>query len=160
MWQSGARKKGGPWAEPLEPEFQTYRGMVDRCQNSKHMAYHRYGGRGIQVCDRWLGPNGYRNFLADMGRKPTVKHTIERIDNDGGYCPENCRWASRKEQGQNTPKAMIIVHDGKSMSMSAWAEHLGIPLARLRGRLRLGWSFDRIIATPQMHPKHPRKTSA
>ena len=73
--------------------------MKERCRNPKHNRFHRYGGRGIRVCDRWL--DSYENFLADMGRKPSPTHSVDRIDNDGHYEPGNCRWATDAEQRAN-----------------------------------------------------------
>ncbi len=80
-------------------EYKTWKGMKERCRYVKHIAYENYGGRGIKVCERWI--NSFENFLSDMGRRPTPKHTLDRIDNDGNYEPSNCKWSTRSEQRLN-----------------------------------------------------------
>lgn len=80
--------------------YQTWHGMKRRCYDARSTEYRRYGARGIQVCDRWLGPDGFPNFLADMGERPEGL-TLDRIDNDGNYEPSNCKWSTRKEQAEN-----------------------------------------------------------
>lgn len=83
-------------------EYVAWSGAKNRCQNTKSPAYPNYGGRGITMCDRWLGLNGYLNFLADMGRRPTPNHSLDRFpNNDGNYEPMNCRWATDAEQVNN-----------------------------------------------------------
>jgi hypothetical protein len=82
------------------PEHQTWQRMKRRCDNEKGNRWEHYGGRGIKVCDRWL--HSYENFLNDMGRKPSPKHSIDRIDVNGNYEPSNCRWSTPKEQSNNT----------------------------------------------------------
>lgn len=88
------------------PEFKVWDSMLQRCTNPKHAAYHRYGGRGIKICKRWR--NSFENFYADMGLRPSPKHSIERIDNDRGYSPWNCKWATSKEQAANKRSAWIM----------------------------------------------------
>lgn len=82
------------------PEYHSWRGMIDRCENERHISYPLYGARGIKVCDRWR--NSFEAFLADMGEKPSKTHSIDREKSDGDYTPENCRWATKKEQFANS----------------------------------------------------------
>lgn len=84
-------------------EHTAWRNMRQRCTYRKHRSWKDYGGRGITVCARWLGPDGYAHFLADMGRKPSPDHSLDRFpNNDGDYSPDNCRWATRSQQQNNT----------------------------------------------------------
>lgn len=105
--------------------------MVSRCTKEYNPAYPRYGGRGITVCERWLGKEGFQNFLTDMGEKPDGL-TLERIDNDEGYSPRNCRWATRKEQAANTRHVNLLdvdiawVRAHPEKSRNELAEILGV----------------------------------
>lgn len=89
------------------PTYYSWHNMVRRCTDPSNPAYDRYGGRGITVCDRWVGADGFVNFLADMGDKPD-QQTLERINNGEGYSPDNCRWATRKEQAANTRHVTLL----------------------------------------------------
>jgi hypothetical protein len=83
------------------PTYNAWRCMKERCFYDKHRWYKRYGGRGITVCDRWLGKDGFKNFLADMKERPSKAHTVDREDSNGNYEPTNCKWATKKEQFDN-----------------------------------------------------------
>ena len=97
----------------LTPEHSTWKDIRQRCNNENRKEYHRYGGRGIFVCARWM--NSYEAFLEDMGRRPSKKHSIDRIDNDDNYKPSNCRWATKTEQSRNRSgynvKAWILAEE-------------------------------------------------
>lgn len=93
------------------PEYVSWRKMKDRCSNKKHPFYSRYGGRGISVCDRWL--ESFSNFLADMGCRPSAAHSLDRIDNNGPYCPTNCRWSTRTQQHRNKSNNVLFRLRGK-----------------------------------------------
>ena len=106
--------------------------MKARCKNHRHQHYKHYGGRGITVCERWIL---FENFYADMGERPEGM-SIERRDNNGNYCPENCCWETKKNQARNTSLNRIIKYDGKSQCISAWAEEIGINYGTLLSRLK------------------------
>lgn len=99
--------------------------MLARCGNPRHVNFHNYGGRGITVCDRW---KSFEFFREDMGEPPPGK-TLDRVDNDGGYCPANCRWATLAEQGKNRRKSRVVVVDGKKLSVVEWAALTGVSRA-------------------------------
>lgn len=119
-------------------EYRAYRNMLSRCYYRNTREYARYGGRGIAVCDRWR--EGFENFFADMGLKPTDQHSLDRIDNDGNYEPSNCRWATRSEQCRNRRSNVIIEYAGRSRSIIEWSEETGLSWATIHKRLRRGIS--------------------
>lgn len=97
----GLTKHGHTWTGGRSPTYSSWLAMRDRCSNPARKEYANYGGRGIAVCERWLGPEGFENFLADMGPRPDGM-TLDRCDGALGYWKENCRWATRSQQQQNT----------------------------------------------------------
>ncbi len=118
--------------------------MRNRCLNQMNPQYADYGGRGITVCERWLV---FENFLADMGHKPSARHTIERENNDGNYDPDNCRWATRDEQAINKRNNRVIVFRGESHCAAEWERILGLPYHMITDRLYKGWSEEEALAT-------------
>lgn len=131
------------------PAYGCYIGMLSRCTNMDNQDYHHYGGRGIKVCDRWSNPiNGVSNFIEDMGQRPAGGE-IDRIDNNGNYEPNNCRWATRQQQTRNTRVNHYVEYQGKTHCLSEWEEILGIPAKVLVDRLgKLSWDIDKAMSTP------------
>lgn len=126
------------------PEYKAWRAMLDRCYNPKNKRFSRYGARGIVVCDRWRG--AFERFLADVGKKPTQKHSLDRHpNNDGNYEPGNVRWALPTEQANNTSRNRRLTADGRTMTLSQWALDLGISYPMVHGRLRNGWTVDQAL---------------
>ena len=120
-------------------------GMKNRCQNSNAADFERYGRRGITVCDRW---QSFENFYTDMGEPPTGL-TLERIDNELGYFPDNCKWGTQEEQGNNKRTTLRITFNGKTQSLTQWSRVLHIKIVTLRTRLFcLNWSIDKAFTTP------------
>lgn len=134
-------RHGGRTKSHTDPEYRSWQQMRQRCRNPKHHAFARYGTLGI--CERW---DDYSNFLADMGRRPTLAHTLDRIDNAKGYSPENCRWATKKEQGRNRADNKLIEFRGKRQTVADWADELGISRNAIYIRLAKGWPVDRALA--------------
>lgn len=124
------------------PTYKTWSGMLQRCHNKNNSRFKDYGARNITVCERW---EKFENFLQDMGPRPLGRLTIERIDNEQGYYPDNCRWATYLEQGQNTRKTRLLFHDGLTLSMSAWGRKKGILRATISRRLRSNCSTDKAL---------------
>ncbi len=124
-------------------EWNSWSSMRQRCNNPNMVYYNMYGGRGIYVCDRWQ--DSFENFYEDMGSKPSPSHSIERIDNDGPYSPENCRWATKKEQAGNRRSARTLTHEGETLSLTEWAGRLGITPNALYMRLYKGWSVEKAL---------------
>lgn len=123
-------------------ELNSWKCMLRRCFTPYDPSYKYVAGRGLSCCDRWLS---FDNFLADMGPKPTPDHSIDRIDNDRGYSPDNCRWATRSEQQINSRKAVFIEFGGERLCISEWSRRTGIPAVTISNRRMRGWDAERIL---------------
>lgn len=139
--------------DSLEVFYRKWRSIKARCKNKKFPSYKRYGGRGIKICDRWLK---YENFKEDM-YKSYLEHaklygkdntTIERINNDGNYCKENCKWITWKEQYENKSNIHLITYKGKTQRRTKWAEELGINKGTLKDRFARGWTVEEAFTIP------------
>lgn len=127
--------------------YKTWEGMRSRCNNPNNARYHRYGGRGIKICERW---NVFRNFINDMGERPD-KMTLDRIDNDGDYGPENCRWATMREQYRTRGTSRNISAYGVTLPIHEWENNLEIGRGRVSYRLdKLGWGVEEALFTPPL----------
>lgn len=130
-----------------DPVYSLWLGIRQRCFNKDHEAYHRYGGRGITMCEEWAD---YSAFRASIGNPPAPGMTLERIDNDKGYEPNNVRWATRKEQANNRSTNVVLTWEGKTMTLKQWAEHLGWKYGLIASRWKRGLRGEELFA--------PRKT--
>jgi len=127
-------------------EYTTWVSMLGRCYNPKNERFSDYGGRGIKVCRRWR--ESYIAFLADMGRRPSKRHSLDRINNERGYSPKNCRWATMKEQCRNTRRTHLIAYSGLRLSIAEWSERTGMPAGTILKRAQSGWPAAKIFETP------------
>lgn len=136
-----ARHGGG-----IAAEHQAWTSMKKRCFNPGTAGYRYYGGRSITVCDRWR--DSYEDFLADVGRRPSPVHSLDRLDVNGHYEPGNVRWALPIEQGNNRRTNRLITVGGATHTMSEWARIAGLLPVTVHQRLRHGWSPERAVSTP------------
>ena len=130
--------------------YYSHRSMLQRCYSKNHAAYERYGGRGITVCDRWLD---FKNFLADMGERPKGCE-LDREDNNGNYCKENCRWVTRMVQGSNKRNNVHLTFEGVTLTLSQWSRIRDISLDTLWHRIKAGWPVEKAIQQPKRN--YPR----
>jgi hypothetical protein len=136
----------------LHKTYVTWIGMRDRCNNTNHVFYHRYGGRGIKICERW---DNFVLFLEDMGKKPE-KMSLDRIDGDGDYCKENCKWSTQSEQMRNMCDNHYLTFNGKTHLVVEWAEIIGLTPNRIIQRLGAGWSIERTLTEKLASTKQRR----
>jgi hypothetical protein len=155
-------RNGHFWASQSRPglikqypsEYKSWCQMRGRCRNKRHHKYKDYGKRGIKVCERW---NSFQNFIADMKRKPTPKHTIEREDVNGNYEPDNCRWATPAEQRRNQRRSVYVEVEGVKVLLMDVADKLGLNRQMVYGRLKNGWSLESALSIPVRRHKAQRK---
>lgn len=147
--------------------YSSWRAMVKRCTNENNAHYAEYGGRGILIDARWHVPLGtghanvgFLNFLADLGPRPSIQHSLDRIDNDGPYAPGNVRWSLPKGQARNTRRNISLTWQGQTHTLAGWAEQLGLAYETLRHRhVYRGWSVERTLTTPQRVALSPQEAA-
>lgn len=126
------------------PEYAAWHSMKSRCTNPNVKSYPSYGGRGIKVYPRWA--NSFETFFEDMGRRPSSKHSLDRIHNDGNYEPKNCRWATRVEQQRNTRCSIYFTIKGVTLSINEWSEATGLSINCMTKRKHRGWSDEKCVS--------------
>lgn len=140
-----ARERATKHGLRLHPLYTTWKGMRQRCNDSRSSSYALYGGRGITVCERW---KSFASFLEDMGEKPSPDHTIERKNNNLGYSKDNCMWAASEIQANNKRNNRIFTLGDKAMTLAQWAREIGVPRRTLALRMdKLGWTPERALTT-------------
>ena len=136
------------------PEYSVWMEMKKRCANRAYKRFADYGGRGIRVCERWMG---FAEFYKDMGPRPSSDHQIDRINNDGNYEPGNCRWATRVEQGRNKRNNVTLTHDGRTTNIADWSRATRLTQKQIQARIKLGWA-DGDVLTVKLRPDRRRAT--
>ena len=132
------------------PEYKIMHAAKQRCANPSAPDYERYGGRGIA-----FNFSDFAQFFAEVGPRPSNKHSLDRIDNAKGYEPGNVQWATVKEQTRNTRSNRMLTFQGKTQCLAAWAEELGLPCSTIKSRLKLGWSIEKALTTAGRSQKKP-----
>lgn len=130
--------------------YNTWCSMIQRCFNTNYPEFEKYGGRGITVCDRWK--ESFENFLADMGERPEDT-SIDRIDVNGNYEPDNCRWANRSVQSSNQRRHQTITFNGETLTCGQWSLRIGGSPNIVTKRLQAGWSEEDAVSKPIRHQK-------
>lgn len=128
------------------PLYHVWRAMRDRCKNPNNRQWNDYGGRGIKICERW---DDFKTFVSDMGERPP-NHSLDRVDNDGDYTPENCRWASRKTQQRNRRNAVFVEVEGRRYRAVELAERAGIKTDTIIERAKRGLPLEKVLSTKKL----------
>lgn len=127
-------------------EYSIWNSMKQRCLNKKNKQYPEYGGRGVSVCERWK--NSFENFYSDMGERPFKGASLERINNNKGYSPDNCKWADRNTQNNNKRNNRPITINGTTKNLGQWASEFGVSHSTIIQRIKAGWDVERAIKQP------------
>lgn len=127
------------------PEYRAWEHIIQRITNPKCKCFANYGGRGLGLAPSW---RSFESFFRDMGRRPTPQHSIERRDNNKGYFPDNCYWATLNEQARNKRNNHWVTFNGRTQHLSAWATETGIGSGTLHYRITRGWSLERAFSAP------------
>jgi len=146
LCRDNVRKANTTHGMCFTPTHYSWSGMKTRCLNENSVSYRDYMGRGITICDRWLK---FENFLEDMGERPEGT-TLDRMDNDGNYCKENCTWSTVQEQNDNRSISLSLTFNDKTMTFKEWADSLGLKYDTLWKRIYVsGWSLDKALTLPK-----------
>ena len=144
----GSPTHGHTRARRSSPTYSSWSAMIARCTYPSNPAYEHYKKRGITICDRW---REFENFLSDVGERPSLLHTLDRVDNNASYKPGNVRWATRKEQANNRMTNVWFEYDGQQLTFQQLVEKTGLPKEFLRHRLlRAKWSLDKALSYPKI----------
>lgn len=146
-----ASKKNNGFGVPAisySDEYATWQNIKARCYNKNHPRFMDWGGRGIFVCDDWR--SSFDRFYSDMGPRPSKSHSIDRVDSNGPYSPENCRWATNHQQATNRPGwVRNLTFNGKTQTITQWSVEIGLARKSLSDRLALGWSIEEALTIPK-----------
>lgn len=138
--------KDFPGSLNKHPLYGTWSSMLTRCYNQNSISYRNYGGRGIKVCDRWLPDNmGFQHFVDDVGERPSSNHTIDRIDVNGDYSPDNCRWATVDQQSNNRRDSVIVYYNGNRVPLTHVCTALGLNYSRVSHQIQKGFDINAIV---------------
>lgn len=142
---------GNSFLNAITPEYRAWANMKDRCDNPNNKRYKHYGGRGISYCKRW---GRFEAFLKDMGERPSSRHSIDRINNDGNYCKKNCKWSTASEQNANRQCVSLISAYGKTMTAGDWAKLTGLNRSTIDRRIKRGIAPEVAVAHFKLAPAH------
>ena len=145
-----SRKKENPPSK--HPLYGIWTHMISRCHKESCKDYYKYGARGIRVCERWL--HSFWDFVSDMGDRPSKDHSIDRIDNDGDYAPENCRWADHFTQANNKRSNRNLTYKGKTQSLACHCHEHNLNYYRVKARLQLGWTVEQAFENEKRQGVH------